>query len=51
MREKNSVGIVKPSLFHSSKHLDLESGIRLNSYELIYETYGPLKKKKNNGIL
>ena len=51
MKEKNSVGIVKSSLFNSSNHLDLESGIRLDSYELIYETYGSLNKKKNNAIL
>ena len=51
MKEKNSVGIVKPSLFKSSSHIELESGKRLNSYELIYETYGSLNKKKNNAIL
>ena len=51
MKEKSSVGIVKSSLFNSSNHLDLESGIRLDSYELIYETYGSLNKKKNNAIL
>ena len=51
MKEKNSVGIVKSSLFNSSNHLDLESGIRLDSYQLIYETYGSLNKKKNNAIL
>ena len=51
MKEKNSVGIVKSSLFNSSNHLDLESGIRLDSYELMYETYGSLNKKKNNAIL
>ena len=51
MKEKNSVGIVKSSLFNSSNYLDLESGIRLDSYELMYETYGLLNKKKNNAIL
>ena len=51
MKEKNSVGIVKSSLFNSSNYLDLESGIRLDSYELMYETYGSLNKKKNNAIL
>ena len=51
MEEKNSVGIVRPSFFKSSNHLDLESGIRLDSYELIYETYGVLNKKKDNAVL
>ena len=51
MKEKNSVGIVKSLLFSSSNPLDLESDIRLDSYELVYETYGSLNKKKNNAIL
>tara|TARA_B100000035_G_scaffold134321_1_gene114280 strand:+ start:34525 stop:35664 length:1140 start_codon:yes stop_codon:yes gene_type:complete len=51
MKEKNSVGIVKSSFFKSSSPLDLESGITLDSYELIYETYGSLNKKRNNAIL
>ena len=50
MKEKNSVGIVKSSLFNSSNYLDLESGTRLDSYELMYETYGLLNKKKNNAV-
>tara|TARA_B100001057_G_scaffold163576_1_gene164213 strand:+ start:2698 stop:3837 length:1140 start_codon:yes stop_codon:yes gene_type:complete len=51
MQEKNTIGIVKPSFFKSSNGIDLESGMRLDSYELIYETYGTLNKKKNNAIL
>jgi homoserine O-acetyltransferase len=51
MQEKNTIGIVKPSFFKSSNAIDLESGMRLDSYELIYETYGILNKKKNNAIL
>ena len=51
MQEKNTIGIVKPSFFKSSNAIDLESGMRLDSYELIYETYGTLNKKKNNAIL
>ncbi len=51
MEQKNSIGLVKPSIFKSNQHLDLESGQRIDSYELIYETYGTLNKKKNNAIL
>lgn len=51
MEQKNSIGLVKSSIFKSNQHLDLESGQRIDSYELIYETYGTLNKKKNNAIL
>jgi|TARA_B110000977_G_scaffold35158_1_gene47058 homoserine O-acetyltransferase len=51
MEEKNSVGIVKPSIFKCSSPIKLTCGKTLDSYELIYETYGKLNKKKNNAIL
>ena len=31
--------------------LDLESGARLDSFELMVETYGELNKNRSNGIL
>ena len=47
----NSVGIVKAKTFHSEKALKLESGKTINSFHLIYETYGSLNKNKDTAIL
>jgi homoserine O-acetyltransferase len=47
----NSVGIVKAKTFNSKKALKLESGKIINSFNLIYETYGSLNKNKDNAIL
>lgn len=51
MSKSNSVGIVKPKTFISSEPLKLDCGKTLESYELVYETYGTLNRKKNNAIL
>ena len=37
MKEKNSVGIVKPQIFVCKNPLQLDSGVMLNEYELTYE--------------
>ena len=51
MSKSNSVGIVKPKTFISSEPIKLDCGKTLESYELVYETYGTLNRKKNNAIL
>ena len=49
--KKEELGIVKPRLFKYEQNLILESGKSLDSFELIYETYGELNEKKSNAIL
>ena len=51
MTSKKNIGIVKPKIFKSLIPLKLESGEILTEYNLIYETYGALNKKKDNAIL
>jgi homoserine O-acetyltransferase/O-succinyltransferase len=51
MKEKNSVGIVKPQIFVCKNPLQLDSGVMLNEYELTYETYGKLNTKRDNAVL
>lgn len=51
MHEKKSVGIVQPKIFKSKQSLLLDCGEVLETYELVYETYGKLSKKKDNAIL
>jgi homoserine O-acetyltransferase/O-succinyltransferase len=48
---KNSVGIVTPQTMKFDTPLSLDSGQVLNSYEIVYETYGELNADKSNGIL
>lgn len=45
-----SVGIVKPKLFHCKDELSLTCGKKLKEFKLIYETYGELNQKKTNAI-
>ena len=47
----DSVGIVKPELYRFDKPLDLRSGKRLPSYELMVETYGELNPQRSNAVL
>jgi len=51
MRDLTSVGIVAPKSVHFDAPLHLKSGSVLDSYELVYETYGELNAAKSNSIL
>ncbi len=51
MNQKNTIGIVKSKQFKSVSPLVLQNGETLDEYELTYETYGTLNKKKDNAIL
>jgi len=48
---KNSVGIVTPQTMKFDTPLQLDSGHTLNSYEMVYETYGEPNADKSNAIL
>ena len=50
MSSKNQL-IVKPEKFSTNKIFQLESGEKLNGFELVYETYGQLNQDKSNAIL
>jgi len=47
----STLGIVTSQTARFSKPLKLESGDVLDSYELVYETYGELNAARSNGIL
>ncbi len=47
----SSVGIVRPELATFSDPLVLACGVTLQSFELIYETYGRLNENRSNGVL
>lgn len=51
MQASNSVGIVTPQYVHIDKPLYLKSGTVLNSYNLVYETYGKLNPDRSNAVL
>jgi homoserine O-acetyltransferase len=51
MQDPTSVGIVTPQSVRFDAPLHLKSGAVLNSYELVYETYGELNAAKSNAIL
>ena len=40
----------KTELIKFNQGLDLESGARLNTFDLMVETYGELNKDKDNAI-
>jgi homoserine O-acetyltransferase len=46
-----SVGAVRSQTLHFSEPLALRSGAVLDSYDLIYETYGKLNAAKSNAVL
>jgi len=48
---KNSVGIVTPQVARFEKPLTLTCGRELQSYELVYETYGELNDQRSNAVL
>ena len=47
----SSVGIVKPQVAKFEDPLNLECGSTLDSFELVYETYGRLNKNRSNAVL
>lgn len=47
----DSIGIVKPKTAIFNEPLELESRGRLESYQLVYETYGTLNQNQSNAIL
>ena len=51
MQDSNSVGIVTPQYVHIAKPLALKSGSVLDSYHLVYETYGKLNAERSNALL
>ena len=51
MRDLTSVGIVTPQKVQFDNPLHLKSGVILDSYELVYETYGELNEDKSNAVL
>lgn len=51
MRDITSVGIVAPKSVLFDTPLYLKSGAVLDSYELVYETYGELNAAKSNSVL
>lgn len=51
MQESSSLGLVVPQIARFDTPLHLKSGAILDSYELIYETYGELNAAKSNAVL
>ncbi len=51
MESASAQGHVTPSKVHFDTPLDLDSGTRLEQYDLVYETYGQLNAERNNAIL
>lgn len=47
----DSVGLVTPQAIHFTEPLSLASGRMLDSYTLMYETYGELNAAKSNAVL
>jgi len=47
----DSVGLVTPVTLHIDSPLKLDCGRSLNSYDLIYETYGELNSDASNAVL
>lgn len=51
MQDLTSVGIVTSQKVQFDNPLHLKSGAVLDSYELVYETYGELNEDKSNAVL
>ena len=51
MSALQSVGIVTPQLARFDEPLQLTCGRALQSFELVYETYGELNAKRSNAVL
>ena len=50
-RPVDNVGLVEPKTAHFSETLALASGSELQSFDIVYETYGELNKERSNAIL
>jgi len=48
---EDSVGIVEGASEHFAEPLELESGERLEAFDLAYETYGALNAERSNAVL
>ena len=51
MQDSKSVGVVTPHYVTIDKPLQLKSGLLLDSYHLVYETYGQLNAARSNAVL
>jgi len=51
MLNPTSIGIVTPQVAHFPLPITLKSGAVLESYDLVYETYGTLDANKSNAVL
>ncbi|MBX3615761.1 homoserine O-succinyltransferase MetX [Nitrosomonas sp.] len=51
MQDSRSVGIVTPQYVQIDKPLQLKSGLSLENYHLVYETYGQLNAARSNAVL
>ncbi len=51
MGETGSVGAVRPQTMHFAEPLRFKSGAVLDSYDLVYETYGTLNAARSNAVL
>ncbi|MGB5081035.1 MAG: homoserine O-acetyltransferase [Burkholderiales bacterium] len=49
--EPRSVGAVRPQTLHFDEPLRFRSGAVLDSYDLVYETYGTLNAARTNAVL
>ncbi len=49
--EPRSVGAVRPQTLSFTEPLRFRSGAVLDSYDLVYETYGTLNAAKSNAVL
>jgi len=49
--EPRSVGAVRPQKLHFDEPLRFRSGAALDSYDLVYETYGTLNANRTNAVL
>ncbi len=47
----DSVGLIQPQTWHTDQPLTLDCGRVLAGFDLVYETYGTLNKRRNNAIL
>ena len=47
----DSVGLITPQTLHFDQPLELECGVVLPTYDLVYESYGKLNREADNAIL
>jgi homoserine O-acetyltransferase/O-succinyltransferase len=50
-RDHTSVGVAEPRTLHFDAPLPLRSGAAIDSYDLVFETYGTLNTAKSNAVL